>query len=163
MLGGIKRDICRHYKRMSNGGTSACVITLLSCLSFLFRSVKGFTIHCTEVSIQDPRCGSAEPCRPVTNVLNLLDFLARIAVDISWRWNILWSDEAHLTLYGLVNTQNCRIWGTANPNVEHEQCRYPDFLSGPFSTKENTPTALNDVHYECRYSGLLQQHKSFLP
>ncbi|GBL73091.1 hypothetical protein AVEN_128244-1 [Araneus ventricosus] len=62
----------------------------------------------------------------------------RIAVDNSWPWNILWLEEAHFTSEGEVNTQICRIWGTASPNVEntphsHQRCsitvaRYCDLL-----------------------------------
>ncbi|GBO24239.1 hypothetical protein AVEN_98316-1 [Araneus ventricosus] len=29
--------------------------------------------------------------------------------------------EAHFTLDGTVNIQNCRIWSTGSPNVMHEQ------------------------------------------
>ncbi|GFV29120.1 uncharacterized protein TNCV_4601521 [Trichonephila clavipes] len=38
-----------------------------------------------------------------------LTFLARVEVDASWPWKILWSDEAHFHLSGTVNTHNCRI------------------------------------------------------
>ncbi|GBM45234.1 hypothetical protein AVEN_63841-1 [Araneus ventricosus] len=39
-----------------------------------------------------------------------LQFLARMVVDVSWPWNILWSDEVHFCLNVHVNTHNCRIW-----------------------------------------------------
>ncbi|GBL92848.1 hypothetical protein AVEN_4549-1 [Araneus ventricosus] len=42
-------------------------------------------------------------------------FLARMEVDNSWPWNILWADEAHFHLQGSVNTQKCRIWARENP------------------------------------------------
>ena len=32
-----------------------------------------------------------------------------------WK-QILMTDEAHFTLSGVVNKQNCRIWGTENPH-----------------------------------------------
>lgn len=38
-----------------------------------------------------------------------LQFLARMEVDVTWPWNILWSDEAHFFVNGQVNTHNCRI------------------------------------------------------
>ncbi|GFV61923.1 uncharacterized protein TNCV_4107271 [Trichonephila clavipes] len=41
-----------------------------------------------------------------------LTFLARVEVDASWPWKILWSDGAHFHLSGTVNTHNCRIWDT---------------------------------------------------
>lgn len=44
-----------------------------------------------------------------------LEFLARMEVDNEWPWNILWTDEAHFYLHGVVNTQNCRIWAKENP------------------------------------------------
>lgn len=33
---------------------------------------------------------------------------------------ILMTDEAHFTLSGAVNKQNCRMWGTDNPHIIHE-------------------------------------------
>lgn len=36
-----------------------------------------------------------------------------------WK-QILMTDEAHFTLSGAVNKQNCRIWGTENPHEIHE-------------------------------------------
>ena len=35
------------------------------------------------------------------------------------------SDEAHFHLGGNVNKQNCRIWGSENPNMIIEQPFYP--------------------------------------
>ncbi|GFV32773.1 uncharacterized protein TNCV_3312541 [Trichonephila clavipes] len=49
-----------------------------------------------------------------------LTFLARVEVDASWPWKILWSDEAHFHLSGTVNTHNCRIWDTENPRTFKE-------------------------------------------
>ncbi|GBM11023.1 hypothetical protein AVEN_1352-1 [Araneus ventricosus] len=51
------------------------------------------------------------------------------AVDKSRPLSILWSDEAHLILDGVVNTQNCRIWDTANPNFVHKQSLHPDYVT----------------------------------
>ena len=31
--------------------------------------------------------------------------------------NILWSDEAYFTLYGVINTHNCRIWSDCKPDT----------------------------------------------
>ncbi|GBL79743.1 hypothetical protein AVEN_18264-1 [Araneus ventricosus] len=52
-----------------------------------------------------------------------------IAVHNPWPWNILWSDKVHFTLDGAVNTQNCRVWGTASPNVVHEHSLHPDYIT----------------------------------
>ncbi|GFV56093.1 uncharacterized protein TNCV_935471 [Trichonephila clavipes] len=49
-----------------------------------------------------------------------LTFLARVEVDASWPWKILWSDEAHFHLSETVNTHNCRIWDTENPRTFQE-------------------------------------------
>ncbi|GFT27336.1 uncharacterized protein TNCV_3425641 [Trichonephila clavipes] len=52
-----------------------------------------------------------------TRHLFSLQFLAHLEVDPEWPWNILWTDEAHFHLDGLVNTHNCRIWETDNPHA----------------------------------------------
>ncbi|GFT61234.1 uncharacterized protein TNCV_926851 [Trichonephila clavipes] len=49
-----------------------------------------------------------------------LTFLARVKVDASWTWKILWSDEAHFHLSGTVNTHNCRIWDTESPHLPRD-------------------------------------------
>ena len=43
--------------------------------------------------------------------------LAQIDRDPQWLLNIMWTDEAHFSLHGDVNTQNCRIWVTSNPHA----------------------------------------------
>ncbi|GFX94615.1 uncharacterized protein TNCV_3088441 [Trichonephila clavipes] len=40
-----------------------------------------------------------------------------MAEDDDWMSNLLWTDEAHFTLRGSVNTHNCRIWATKNPRT----------------------------------------------
>ncbi|GBM13121.1 hypothetical protein AVEN_64338-1 [Araneus ventricosus] len=50
-----------------------------------------------------------------------IEFLARMLVEVTWTWNILWSGEAHFCTNGHVNAQNCRIWATENPNAIQEQ------------------------------------------
>ncbi|GBM35927.1 hypothetical protein AVEN_244991-1 [Araneus ventricosus] len=50
-----------------------------------------------------------------------LEFLARMVVDVTWPWNILWSDVVHFCLNGHVNTHNCRIWAAENPHAIQEQ------------------------------------------
>ncbi|GBM39442.1 hypothetical protein AVEN_126322-1 [Araneus ventricosus] len=83
----------------------------------------------------------------------------RIAVNNSCPWNILWSDEAHFSLDGAVNTPNCRIWGTTSPNVVHEQPLYPDYITAwccftaDFILGHHGP----QFHYGCRYCDLLHQ------
>ncbi|GFW58546.1 uncharacterized protein TNCV_718461 [Trichonephila clavipes] len=78
-----------------------------------------------------------------------LTFLARVEVDASWPWKILWSDEAHFHLSGTVNTHNCRIWETENPPTFQEiplhspkvtiWCGFrATFILGPFFFEETT-------------------------
>ncbi|GFU55435.1 uncharacterized protein TNCV_2550231 [Trichonephila clavipes] len=59
-----------------------------------------------------------------TRHLFSLQFLARLEVDPEWRWNILWTDEAHFHLDGSVNTHNCRIWETDTLRVPPYEFRY---------------------------------------
>lgn len=45
--------------------------------------------------------------------------------DPSFFKKIILSDEAHFHLHGYVNRQNCRIWGSENPNAIVEKPVYP--------------------------------------
>ncbi|GFV32619.1 uncharacterized protein TNCV_441111 [Trichonephila clavipes] len=78
-----------------------------------------------------------------------LTFLARVEVDASWPWKVLWSDEAHFHLSGTVNTHNCRIWDMENPRTFQEiplhspkvtvWCGFTaTFILGPFFFEETT-------------------------
>ncbi|GBM26071.1 hypothetical protein AVEN_12835-1 [Araneus ventricosus] len=40
---------------------------------------------------------------------------SKIEQNLTWVFNILWTDEVHFSLQGDVNTHNCRIWTTSNP------------------------------------------------
>ena len=97
-------------------------------------------------------------------------FLARMEVDDMWPGNILWTDEAHFTLVGTVNTQNCRIWGSTRPHVVQEQplhsvymtawCGFTSsFILGPFFFEEMTPRGpVRCTVTSARYRDLLVQH-----
>ena len=39
---------------------------------------------------------------------------------------MFFTDEAHVTLRGYVNKENCRIWGSENPQVIEERPLYPE-------------------------------------
>ncbi|GFX12557.1 uncharacterized protein TNCV_3156781 [Trichonephila clavipes] len=78
-----------------------------------------------------------------------LAFLARVEVNASWPWKIIWSDEAHFHLSGTVNTHNCHIWDTENPRTFQEiplhspkvtvWCGFTaTFILGPFFFEETT-------------------------
>ncbi|GFU72870.1 uncharacterized protein TNCV_4909991 [Trichonephila clavipes] len=78
-----------------------------------------------------------------------LTFLARVEVDASWPWKILWSDGAHFHLRGTVNTHNCRIWDTENPRTFSKRFHFTHrklvwcgftatFILGPFFFEETT-------------------------
>ncbi|GFT77823.1 uncharacterized protein TNCV_4388001 [Trichonephila clavipes] len=52
-----------------------------------------------------------------------------IAVVPYFHKRILFSDEAHFSLNGYVNKQNCRIWSEANPQVYVETPLHPEKLT----------------------------------
>ncbi|GFX66661.1 transposable element Tcb2 transposase [Trichonephila clavipes] len=53
----------------------------------------------------------------------------KIAVVPDFRKRILFSDEAHFSLNGYVNKQNCRIWSEANPQVYVGTPLHPEKLT----------------------------------
>ncbi|GFX82889.1 uncharacterized protein TNCV_2958451 [Trichonephila clavipes] len=66
-----------------------------------------------------------------------------MTVDLSWPWNILWGNEAHFYLNGIVNTYNCCIWAKENLRIRTEiplqfpkdtvRCGFTvTFILGPF-------------------------------
>ncbi|GFX07036.1 uncharacterized protein TNCV_1556391 [Trichonephila clavipes] len=93
-----------------------------------------------------------------------LTFLARIEVDASWPWKILWSDEVHFHLSGTVNTHNCRIWDTENPRIFQEiplhspkvtvWCGFTaTFMLGPFFFEDTTcngPVTCTETARRCK-------------
>lgn len=78
---------------------------------------------------------------------------------------ILFSDEAHFTMDGFVNKQNCRIWGDENPRVIHEKSLHPPKVTvwcafwangiiGPFFFENDAGNAVT-VNAE-RYQSMLR-------
>ncbi|GBN37135.1 hypothetical protein AVEN_132367-1 [Araneus ventricosus] len=55
-----------------------------------------------------------------------LEFLARMVVDVTCPWNIVWSDETHFCLNKHINTYNCQIWAAEDPHAVQEQPLHPD-------------------------------------
>ena len=47
-------------------------------------------------------------------------------MDGNFSNTFFFSDEAHFTLGGFVNKQNCRIWGSENPQVVEERPLQPE-------------------------------------
>ena len=76
----------------------------------MVNSYKNSALHFTLVPFQDLDCAAIYD--PQQRLDFALHFLARVEVDDMWPENILWTDEAHFTLEGAVNTQNCRILGS---------------------------------------------------
>ena len=133
-------------------------------------SLQDLAVNFTLVSLQNSYCAPIE----TSNIPQRRDFalpvLARMEVDNMWPGNILWTDEAHFTLDGAVNTQNCRVWGSTPPHVVQEQplhsayitvwCGFTSsFILGPFFFEEMTPRG----PVRCRvtsasYRNLLVQH-----
>ena len=62
-----------------------------------------------------------KPHDPQQHLDFALQFLARMEVDDMLPENILWTDEAHFTLEGAVNTQYCQICGSTKLLVVHQQ------------------------------------------
>ena len=73
-----------------------------------------------------------------------------MAVDDSWPWNILWTDEAHFHLNGQVNTHNCHTWAKENPNTVQAKLLHDTkvtvwcgftakFIMVPYSSEQVTP------------------------
>ncbi|GBN75379.1 hypothetical protein AVEN_8064-1 [Araneus ventricosus] len=99
-----------------------------------------------------------------------LKFLARMELDNEWPWKILWTDDALFHLTGYVNTQNCRIWATENPQETQPVPLYPakgtvwcgftaSFIIGPYFFEETgalgpVTVTVTGQRYEC----LLRNH-----
>ena len=54
----------------------------------------------------------------------------RWEVGLRWKKKIIFLDEAHLDLDGYVNKQNCRIWGTENPDTHKSRRTQNESLFG---------------------------------
>lgn len=76
-----------------------------------------------------------------------LHVLAQMEIEPEWLSRILWTDEAHFSVNGGINTQNCRIWSTENPHEIVQQglhdkkvtvwCGFTaNFIIGPYFFEE---------------------------
>ena len=54
----------------------------------------------------------------------------RLTEDADFGKKIIFSDEEHFDLGWYVNKQNCRIWGTENPNAYKTRRRQNESLFG---------------------------------
>jgi hypothetical protein len=86
--------------------------------------------------------------------------LEQQAVDGDFSNKIFFSDEAHFSLCGYVNKQNCRIWGSENPQVIEERPLHPEKVTvwcalwsegviGPyfFENDDGTTVTVNSERY----------------
>ena len=80
-----------------------------------------------------------------------------------WQKKIIFSDEALFNLGGYVNKQNCRIWGTENPNACIETPTHPKRITvwcgfwsrsiiGPFcfENEQGEAITVNGVYYRAQ-------------
>ncbi|GFW45602.1 transposable element tc3 transposase [Trichonephila clavipes] len=108
-----------------------------------------------------------EPGDPQQRLDFANEFLLRYDADNDWPLRILWTDEAHFTLNGSINTKNCVHWGETNPHAVAPVPLFDakvtvwcgitaTFVLGPFFFEETTPTG----PATCSVTGsrLLDQH-----
>lgn len=90
-----------------------------------------------------------------------------------WLHTVLWTDEAHFTLSGAVNTHNCRVWTTENPHAFVEVplqqpkvtvwCGFTaDFIIGPFFFRGSHTDGFQNsfCHWSAICSTVTEQHYS---
>lgn len=97
-------------------------------------------------------------------------FLIRYDEDNRWPLRILWTDEAHFSLTGNVNTKNCVHWADKNP---HDVAPVPlhdakvtvwcgissTFVLGPYFFEEVTTTGVKSCSVtSARYKSMLQNY-----
>lgn len=86
--------------------------------------------------------------------------LNELVNDVNFGRKIIFSDEAHFHLGGYVNKQNCRIWGSENPQVVVERPMHPNRVTvwcgfwsggiiGPyfFENEDGDSVTVNGVRY----------------
>ncbi|GFU27485.1 DUF4817 domain-containing protein [Trichonephila clavipes] len=80
-----------------------------------YRHTKGRTLRCYPYKIH--RHHELLPGDSVNRRAFAVWAFQKMAKDDDWLSNLLWTDEAHFTLRGSVNTHNCRIKATENPRT----------------------------------------------
>ncbi|GFW07462.1 uncharacterized protein TNCV_3915951 [Trichonephila clavipes] len=97
-----------------------------------------------------PNSTMLEPGDPQQRLDFANEFLLRYDADNDWPLRILWTDEAHFTLNGSINTKNCVHWGETNPHAVAPVPLFDakvtvwcgitaTFVLGPFFFEETTP------------------------
>ncbi|CAH1955285.1 unnamed protein product [Acanthoscelides obtectus] len=81
-------------------------------------------------------------------------------IDANFSPKIMFSDEAHFTLNGTVNNQNCRIWANENPREYQEQPMHPQKVHHRTFFFENAAGDAVTVNSE-RYHVMIEDY--FLP
>ena len=88
----------------------------------------------------------------------------RLVEDGHFYRKIIFSDEAHFHIGGYVNKQNCRIWGSENPNVIIEKSMYPQRVTvwcggiiGPFFfvSEQGAAVPVNGERYRAKLNKFL--------
>jgi hypothetical protein len=93
------------------------------------------------------------------------EFLIHHDTDKNWIHSIMWTDEAHFTLTGTVNSKNCVHWSDSNPHnlfpvPLHDQkvtvwCGFTSsFILGPYFYEELTPAGFKT----CSVNGERYKH-----
>ena len=85
---------------------------------------------------------------------------------------IIFSDESYFDLGGYVNKQNCRIWGTENPNAYIEKPTHPKRVTvrcefwyrgiiGPFifENEQGEAATVNGDNYQTTFNEFFLQRK----
>ena len=121
---------------------------MLNIPSTAVRKLLSLVLHMFPYRFQ--RVHVLEPGDPQQHLDSANEFLLRYDVDNDWPLRILWTDEAHFTLRGNINTKNCVHWGETNP---HSVAPVPlfdakvtvwcgitaTFVLSPFFFEETTP------------------------
>ncbi|GIY09664.1 protein inturned [Caerostris extrusa] len=85
------------------------VTDLVKLLKFQFSSLKINILHYYPYKVTHVQ--ELLPAHLPVRHTFALEFLVHMEVDSDWPWNFSWTDEAHFSLFGFVNTQNCKDMG----------------------------------------------------
>ena len=119
----VKGEFCSQYSASSARDASHDLFVLWSTARKILRSI--LKLYPYKISFVQ----HLNPVDPGKSLNFAIILLVRIIVDTEWTWNILWSVEAHFTLNGEVNRNNCRIWGSALPCIVDERSLHSNYIT----------------------------------